>query len=248
MLETRSHASEVLDDFALEGAEVEAALTSIERVNRWLGGTRVLLDGFERLAALPELARLERPLVVHDLGCGGGDGLRALADWGRRRGRALELCGLDASSAALRLARDRSRGHPQVEYRQRDFLARDYTPDGVDVVTLNLCMHHLEDAQIFELLARCRRAGVRAVLVNDLHRHALAYRLFGLLCRLTAAPRIAREDGLLSVAKGFRRSELEHHARAAGARLELRWRWAFRYQALLCFPVPRAPGAANCAG
>jgi 2-polyprenyl-3-methyl-5-hydroxy-6-metoxy-1,4-benzoquinol methylase len=236
VLDTRSDAPETLDDFTLAGAELQVALRGVERVNLLLGGTGVLLSGFERALANPALARLERPLVVHDLGCAGGDGLRALARWARKSGRLLQLTGFDASAAALDLARERSREHPEIRFEQQDVHAPDYEPRGADVVTLNLCLHHFTDAEIEVLLGKCRRAGVRAVLVNDLHRHWLAYVLFHLFCFACFVPRIARVDGLLSVRKGFRKAELRRLARATGARLEeLRWRWAFRYQMVLAF-------------
>lgn len=239
MFEQRSREPEIMDDFSLARAEIAGALRSIERVNTWLGGRRVLLDGFARALADPLLSSLRRPLVVHDLGCGGGDGLRSLADWARRAGRALQLTGVDASPAVLEFARERSRGYAEIDFRQADFLGSGYEPEGVDVVTFNLCLHHFSDAQIEALLKKCRSAGVRAVLVNDLQRHWLPYGLFYVLCRVGCVPRIARSDGLLSVAKGFRREELRRLARAAQASSEvLRWRWAFRYQWGLLFEPP----------
>ena len=236
MLETRSHAAEIMDDFSIHGEDVKRALRSIERVNYWLGGTRVLLSSFERATADSSLARLDRALVVHDLGCGGGDGLRELARWGRQSGIALQLTGVDANASILAYARDRSLDYPEIRFEQRDILHPSFAPRGADVVTLNLCLHHFTESQITTLLRRCRDGGVRAVIVNDLHRHWLAYSLFSLVCVVFGAPRIARLDGLLSVCKGFRRDELADLADAAGSKaVLLRWRWAFRYQLVLFF-------------
>jgi SAM-dependent methyltransferase len=236
VFENRSDATEIMDDFSLSREDVTGPLRSIERVNQWLGGTRVMLGSLERAIREPQLSSLERPLVLHDLGCGSGDGLRALARWGERSGRALQLTGVDASPAVLECARERSRERPEIGFRQADFLEPSYEPVGVDIVTLNLCLHHLSDAEIEALLAKCRRAGVRAVLVNDLHRHWLAYGLFYLLCRVCFVPRIARIDGPLSVRKGFTRDELRRFARVVQARVEvLSWCWAFRYRWVLFF-------------
>ncbi len=236
MLETRSNAAEIMDDFSIRGEEVEGALRSIERVNYWLGGTRVLLSGFERALADPFLACLDRPLVVHDLGCGGGDGLRELARWGHESGIALQLTGVDANASILAYARDRSLDFPEIRFEQRDILHPSFEPREADVVTFNLCLHHFTEDQITTLLQRCRDGGVRAVIVNDLHRHWLAYGLFNLVCVVFRAPRIARLDGLLSVRKGFRRNELADLASVAGSDADgLRWRWAFRYQLVLFF-------------
>ncbi len=277
---TRSHEAEIIDDFAMEGEELIGCLRSIERVNRWLGGNRVLTDGFGRLVATLNrgpgpgardagpgvgardagpgpgardagpgpasqgASQEERPFVVWDLGCGGGDGLRALAAWGRKAGRPLEFVGLDANPAVIEYARQQSRDWPEIEWRCQDIL--NLGPDDLasaDIVTFNLCLHHFTDQQILGLLEVCRRAGTKAVLINDLHRSAWAYHLFRLFCFAFRIPRIAREDGLLSVRKGFRHEELVELSSRFTPSVSVRWRWAFRYQVLL--PLDREPPSAD---
>jgi hypothetical protein len=44
-------------------------------------------------------------------------------------------------------------------------------------------------------------------MVNDLHRHWLAYHGFPWLARLAGWHRIVREDGQLSIARSFRRAD-----------------------------------------
>ena len=69
-------------------------------------------------------------------------------------------------------------------------------------------------------------------MINDLHRHKLAYYLFKLLC-ITISNKTIIEDGLTSVLRGFKRQELIQISEAMNADFSVKWKWAFRYQWLL---------------
>jgi hypothetical protein len=69
----------------------------------------------------------------------------------------------------------------------------------------------------------------RGWFIADLHRHALAYYGFPLLARVAGWHRIVRQDGQISIARGFRRAEWEGLLAASGAAAEIRWRFPFRY-------------------
>lgn len=223
---------EIIDDFTLTGAAIEDTFASIEKVNRWLGGNRVLVDSLAGILRHPAFEHNGKDrLIIHDLGCGVGDGLCALARWSRKREQPVAFYGLDANPYVVELARKRASAYPEIQFRVQDIFASDYSLKGVDIAAFNLCLHHFTDAEIRCLLKKCRDAGVRAVLINDLHRHWLAYYLFEVVCLVFRSPRIARLDGLLSIRKGFTRPELGRLAKDLGARDHfLRWRWAFRYQ------------------
>src|ERR1700683_847387 len=64
-------------------------LSSLEQVNRWLRGYRPTLAWLERLPH-----GLRDPIHIVDVGCGGGDLLRQIAGWARRRGKAVRLRGM----------------------------------------------------------------------------------------------------------------------------------------------------------
>ena len=73
-----------------------------------------------------------------------------------------------------------------------------------------------------------------AVVINDLHRHWLAYHSIKWLTRLLGGSYLVRHDAPLSVARAFRRADwVALLARAGITQYELRWRWAFRWQVIL---------------
>ena len=79
------------------------------------------------------------------------------------------------------------------------------------------------------MLREMARVARRRVFVIDLHRHAFAYLLYTTAGRLVLRNRLVREDGALSIRRGFRAEELRRLARAAGLRdVEVRRRFPFR--------------------
>jgi hypothetical protein len=72
------------------------------------------------------------------------------------------------------------------------------------------------------------------VVVNDLHRSIMAYRLFQLLCFVFNLNEMSRKDGLTSILRGFKKNELINFTKLLNPKdYVLTWKWAFRYQWIL---------------
>lgn len=213
-----------MDAPGIDRAELWRNLEELDTINRWLGGHRVTLGGLEQL--LPPGDRVWR---VVDVGCGGGDTLSAIAAWARRSGRRVELTGVDLKPECLEFA---ARSCEGLGAR---FICEDYrlVEGDWDVVTTSLFCHHLSDAQLLEFLRWSRRSARVGLLINDLHRHPLAWLGIRVLTTALSGSRLVRNDGPVSVLRAFKRSELEAALREAGwSQARVRWAWAFRYQVL----------------
>jgi hypothetical protein len=69
------------------------------------------------------------------------------------------------------------------------------------------------------------------IVINDLHRSAVAYRLFQALCFVFQLNDMSREDGLVSILRGFKKAELEQYSKKLQLKkYTIQWKWAFRYQ------------------
>jgi hypothetical protein len=69
------------------------------------------------------------------------------------------------------------------------------------------------------------------MVINDLERSALAYRLFQALCFVFRLSEMSKKDGLISILRGFKREELEQFSKKANFKnYSIQWKWAFRYQ------------------
>ncbi|MBC9932222.1 methyltransferase domain-containing protein [Chitinophaga qingshengii] len=221
-------APEIMDDFAMEGEQLQRALEKIAQINRRLGGNRITIKGVDMLMrAMPA----GKEVHIVDIGCGNGDMLRALADYGRKKQWQLRLTGIDANAFTIRLADDLSVAYPEISYRCLDVTQGPLSAMTGDILLLTLTLHHFTDAEIRTLMEGFRRCAAVGIVVNDLHRSGMAYRLFQLLCYALRLEEMTRYDGLTSIMRGFKRSELIQLSQQLNIRRQsLRWRWAFRYQ------------------
>jgi len=220
-----------MDDLTLATDALRQNLDELETINTWLGGYQPVLDALRRLR--PRFVA-GQPLRVADLGSGGGDTLRHLARWARRNGILVELTGIDANAFMLEYATAKSPQYPEISYRQVDIFSPEFQTQPYDILTCSLFCHHFTDEELVTLLRQWQAQAQVAVIINDLHRHWLAYYSIKWLTRVLGGSYLVRHDAPLSVARAFRRADLVALlARAGITNYELRWRWAFRWQLVL---------------
>lgn len=221
----RAWIPEKMDDLRLDDAELKRALSDIGRVNRLLGGDAASLSGFRRYLG----KNGSRPLKVVDLGCGDGAFLRLLASRCRSLGIKAELIGWDMNPKSLQLARNASASFPEIRYECRNVLDFPAIPVNSHVVC-NLFLHHFSDQDIARLINNWIEQGSLSILINDLHRHPLAYYLFRLFGAIFMRSGVARHDGAASIRRGFRKGDLRRLLTAVpDTKSSIKWRWAFRW-------------------
>ncbi|MET3877595.1 MULTISPECIES: methyltransferase domain-containing protein [Chitinophaga] len=223
----RSHAAEIMDDFNMEGDLLKATLDKIAQINFLLGGNRITREG---VAALLKDIPAQQEITIADIGCGNGDMLRQLSD-AFSSGRKIKLVGIDANQATVTHARNLSKDYPHIEYYCQDITRPAFREQRYDIILCTLTLHHFKEAEIRELLKMFYRQAARGVVINDLHRSAIAYRLFQLVCFVFNLNRMVREDGLVSILRGFKKKELQRLSAELNIdQYSLKWKWAFRYQ------------------
>lgn len=229
-LSTRLEADEWMDDFSITDERLTRALEDLRWTNRLLGGhtaTDAVLD--------PLLQRRDEVRLL-DLGCGSGDHLVRLVRRGARldctvRGVGIDLNPVTVGHARAHLNRRLSPAlRSQVRAEVGNALALPYDEGAFDVVHAALFLHHFHGEEAVQLLNEMQRIGRLGVLVNDLHRHLLAYLGIWTLSRALRMAPMVQHDGPMSVRRGFRRTELEALAAEAGLPSpSIHWRWAFRW-------------------
>ena len=222
-MKTRSRAPEIMDDLQMEGPELRNTLKVLARINAFLGGDKVTSIGIKR--ALKGSTE-KKGLHIVDLGCGEGSHLRMLARYSRKRGLEWKFTGVDANADCVNFARERSVDYPEIEYLQQDVFS--WEAPECDLVIATLFMHHFSDEQIIELITHYKPKLKIGWVINDLHRSPLAYGLFWLLS-LFMGNSMVRNDGLLSIKKGFKKKELYNLAIPNGFTSKVSWHWAFRF-------------------
>ncbi len=185
----------------LDGApdkEAEINLQEIAFLNRWFGGHRVLRGSLRQLYGSKD------SFTMLDVGAATGDVARTV----KRAFPAAQVTCLDWQERNLRSA-----PHPKVA---ADAFALPFPDAAFDIVHCALFLHHFTDEQVVQLLAYMARVAKRAVVVQDLERHPLAYYFLPSTAWLLRWSSLVLHDGPVSVEAAFHREELESLARRAG--------------------------------
>ncbi|MFT5103495.1 MAG: 2-polyprenyl-3-methyl-5-hydroxy-6-metoxy-1,4-benzoquinol methylase [Candidatus Latescibacterota bacterium] len=227
----RSEQAEIMDDFALQGDELQLLLTDLKTVNTLLGGTNISLDGVTQLL---KYCTKNETITIIDIGCGDGEILRKCAGLGEKLGLQFELIGLDANVHILNTAREKSKGYSNIQYQTVNILSDNVAIPAHDIALCTLFLHHFPNDMIIRLLQRLMQESKAGVVINDLERNKLAFSLFKLFSFVFLRTKIAKHDGLVSIARSFRRNELQQFSeKISNTNSQIRWKWAFRYQWIL---------------
>jgi 2-polyprenyl-3-methyl-5-hydroxy-6-metoxy-1,4-benzoquinol methylase len=176
-------------------------LRSLEKVNRWLLGYRPMLAWLERLPH-----GLNHRVHIVNVGSGGGDLLRQIAGWARRRGIAVQLTGIDLNPYAARAAAESTPKESGIAWVTGDALV--YRPEKrVDIIVSSLMAHHLEDEEIIALLWWMEATARVGWFINDLERSERSCRMFGWAAGVLGWHRFVRHDGPVSFRRAFRKED-----------------------------------------
>jgi len=225
----RSEAEEIMDDLDYNGPILHDALNKLAKINQWLGGNIVTINGLKK--ALKNQTKKE-PITIIDLGCGGGDILREVATFGKKYNYNFKLIGLDANPNTVKYAKSLSQNYNNIEFKTIDIFSEEFNALKYDLVLTTLFLHHFKEKELESFLKPVLKKAKLGIVVNDLHRHKLAYYLFKLLC-VTIKNKTIIEDGLTSVLRGFKRNELQDISEKINAQYKIEWKWAFRFQWIL---------------
>jgi 2-polyprenyl-3-methyl-5-hydroxy-6-metoxy-1,4-benzoquinol methylase len=226
----RLEADEMMDDFSIVDHRLEAALEDLRIVNRWTGGH------LASLLALRDIVKRSsaQSISVLDVGAGIGDYAEVFARWGARVGVEVRVVALDANPATVNYARETlaRRLEPplgaHVSAEVGDVFDLSYPDRSFDIVHAGLFLHHFSDAECVRILDEMSRVG-RHVVINDLHRHPIAYHAVRLMAALFPVSEMFTHDGPISVLRAFDRADLERICEVAGIDAAIRWFPGFRW-------------------
>ncbi|WP_268846661.1 methyltransferase domain-containing protein [Flavobacterium aestivum] len=224
----RTDKSEIMDDFNLEGDALKDTLNKIAKINQLLGGNQLTLQGVKKL--ISKVPKSDQITIV-DVGCGNGDMLRRLADYGAENNLNFKLIGIDANRYTINYAEQLSVKYPNINYCCEDIFSDSFKEIKCDIMLCTLTLHHFKNNEISNLLTIFDSNTRLGIVINDLQRSSIAYRLFQLLCLVFKLEGMPCEDGLTSILRGFKKQELVRFSKALNFNNhKIQWKWAFRYQ------------------
>lgn len=227
MLKYRSTQEEIMDDLACEGEVVNQTLRELNTINQLLGGNHLSIEGLRELVKGHETEMI----TVADLGCGGGDILILMAKWARKQGLNMRFVGIDANPFIVAYAKERCKDYPEIEIEVHNVLSPEFQSLKYDIIHSSLFTHHFDDDTLANMIGAFQDQVRLGWIINDLHRHWLAYYSIMLLTRLFSKSEMVRFDSVVSVARGFKRKEWQSLFQRLNLKpIPIRWRWAFRWK------------------
>ncbi len=230
----RSEEKELMDDLDCTGEMLNQTLQELRIINKWLGGNHVTTSGL----ALVMRERPQLSYTIADVGCGGGDMISVMAKWAKRnhRGKQISFIGIDANKNIIDLAKDKLVDLEQVKWRVQNVFDPQFSEEMVDIATCTLFAHHFTEDELVGLLKGLRKKSRLGVIINDLHRHPIAYYSIKILTGLFSKSPMVKNDAPLSVMRSFSRKDWINVLHRAGCTdYQITWHWAFRWRVSLLF-------------
>lgn len=226
---TRSDKVEIMDDLECSGEVLEQTLRELEFINKWLGGNKITIDAIAQLARSSQ----GKEITIADLGCGGGEMLRLIDAWGKKNNLKLKLIGIDANPHIIAFAKKNLSDCPHICLETLNIFGREFRQRKYDIVIGTLFYHHFSDHQLTDFFKLLKHQVMLGYVINDIHRHWLAYYSIKILTHLFSRSPMVKYDAPLSVLRAFKKDELKNILEEAQpAEFAIRRRWAFRWQVI----------------
>ncbi len=233
MFEKRSYQAELIDELTLGGDVMAQTMRELKFINKWLGGNAVTTRGLDQLYKKFISRNHTKILRIADIGCGGGDMLILIAKWARKRKINVQLTGIDANDYTIDYAKKNTSQYPEISYQTLDVFSPQFRKLSFDIVTCTLFCHHFKDEQLIRLFSQLHKQTKIGVVINDLHRHWLAYHSIKYLTQWFSRSYLVKNDAKLSVLRAFSKEDiLKIFSHTDYNSIQINWKWAFRWQVL----------------
>lgn len=178
------------------------------------GKINPLISGWKRIyqnRIRPLFSVQPKELTLLDIGFGGGDIPIRMAKWARDDDIDLQITAIETDQRAFDFVQTLD-APPNITFRHCS--STDLVQEGrqFDVVISNHLLHHLNHAELQQLLEESKKLSTKSVLFNDIERSDVGYLLFNLLSRPVFRSSFITQDGLTSIKRSYRKQELQQAA------------------------------------
>lgn len=225
-LTERSYQPELLDAADIPFAAIQQNMVELNIINTYLGGHTISIMGIRKIL---KTLRTDQPVVICEIGCGGGDNLKAIEKWCVRNRINVRFIGIDLKPTCIEFAQQQY-ASLRANWIASDYKAIQFHTDKPDIIFSSLFCHHFDNKELITMLRWMQQNTSRGFFINDLHRHYLAYSSIKLITSIFSKSYLVKNDAPLSVARGFKKKEWQHLIKTAGiANCSIQWKWAFRH-------------------
>jgi 2-polyprenyl-3-methyl-5-hydroxy-6-metoxy-1,4-benzoquinol methylase len=225
----RSSQTELIDEKNIPFSDWTICLHELNTVNTFLGGHTITVEGVRKLLQ----RKKNEKITIAEIGCGGGDNLKAIHRWNRDR-FPITYVGIDINEACTEFAKTNCAMLPSAEFICSDYKKVNFEDEKPDIIFNSLFCHHFSNTELVQMLQWMKRNANIGFFINDLQRHPVAYHSIKLLTKIFSKSYLVKNDGPISVLRGFHRNEWKTLlGQAEITNYSMQWRWAFRYLVLV---------------
>lgn len=228
MFKQRSNQKELLDEPNIEKDLLFQNLKELEIINKYLGGHAISIKGLKII-----IADRSKTYNIIDIGCGGGDSIKAISKWSKNNNDILHLTGIDLKQDCIEYAQNNCKKYFKIRFKCDDFRNSFLSNKKIDVVHASLFCHHFSESEIVDFIKLCNK-NKTIFLINDLERNPIAYYSIKFLTRIFSRSALVKNDAPLSVLRGFKKKEWKAIIQKAGIKNYLiKSCWAFRHLVIM---------------
>ena len=225
-LKERSSLKELLDGDDISFADIKQNMKELNTINTFLGGHGITLAGVKGI--LKQLPK-NRVITICEIGCGGGDNLRAIDSWCIKNKLSVQFIGIDIKKECIDFAKSQC-AYLNAKWIQNDYAAASFGTTKPDIIFSSLFCHHFSNADLVKMLNWMKLNCSKGFFINDLHRHPLSYYSIRWITQLFSSSYLVKNDAPLSVARSFVRNEWHALFDTTGIKnYTIQWKWAFRF-------------------
>lgn len=225
----RSSKKELLDQEAIPFNDIRKNMLELEFINSNLGGHTITINGIRQIMKGHLLANANMPFSICEIGCGGGDNLAVICKWAKTNQIEITCTGIDINPECIQFAVKRNAAYP-IRFVCADYRNGLPAETRPSIIFSSLFCHHFQDAELVEMVKWMKQNAATGFMINDLHRHPVAYYSIKFLTRIFSRSYLVKNDAPLSVLRGFKKSEWLKIFESAGIdKFTIKWMWAFRH-------------------
>jgi len=230
----RVYDKELLDRDDIPFGDILRNMKELNTINSLLGGHAITRKGLAKLLPASDRSKSE-PVIIAEIGCGGGDNLRVLRSYCLKHGIPASFTGIDININCIEsaLLEDKSNA---IQYIHSDYRLVEFE-EKPDIIFSSLFCHHFNEEELRSMFRWMYSNCKLGFFINDLQRHIVAYHSIRMLTTLFSKSYLVKHDAPLSVRRGFNKHELQQLLAASGIPVSsVSWEWAFRFLVIAKHP------------
>lgn len=217
----RSDEKEIMDTQKICATDWALFVKDLSWINHYL------INRHSFMKSIESIYQKKDHMHVAEFACGDGSTIYRLAQWAKKMNYDLKFSGFDINCAFIEYAQQQQHKHLPIQFSVQDVLSETFRKNKFDIILCNLFCHHLTNEELILFVKQLNQQANVGVMINDLHRHRIAYLGFKIISFLKKFSPMVKHDGLVSIRRGFTKREIISLLEQAGIQ---------NYQVKWCFP------------